>query len=262
MAILHVRNVPENLYELIRRQAQEQNRSISAQVVHLLERAVLESPQAQGEILELTRRRRSLNPERVGAPDSLSLIRQDRDRRLILILGGARSGKSACAEKLALEHSGSVTYVATAQALDEEMAARIAQHQRDRPGGWQTREIPTGVGAALTADPPQTDVILVDCLTLLVSNLLMQTTDHEGEVDEKGAAGRVESEIEGLLEAIQSIPAVWIMVSNEVGLGLVPPYPLGRAYRDLLGRVNQRLAAQAEQVIFMVAGIPMRLTPQ
>jgi adenosylcobinamide kinase/adenosylcobinamide-phosphate guanylyltransferase len=188
------------------------------------------------------------------------LLRQDRDQ-LMLILGGARSGKSACAEKLALEHGGSVTYVATAQALDDEMAARIAQHKLDRPGKWQTREIPTGVGAALSADPPQTDVILLDCLTLLVTNLLMQTADNEGEADEKAAAGLVEAEIDSLLNAIRAIPASWIVVSNEVGLGLVPPYPLGRIYRDLLGRVNQRLAAQAEQVIFMIAGIPMRLAP-
>jgi adenosylcobinamide kinase/adenosylcobinamide-phosphate guanylyltransferase len=104
----------------------------------------------------------------------------------------------------------------------------------------------------------------VDCLTLLVSNLLLAVssgTDEELSADEAAATALVETEIERLLESIRAIPAEWIVVSNEVGLGLVPPYPLGRLYRDLLGRANQRLASQADPVIFMIAGIPMRLAP-
>ena len=188
--------------------------------------------------------------------------------KLTLILGGARSGKSSYAERLALQHGGQVLYVATAQPLDGEMAERIANHQKNRPANWQTLEIAGAVGALLKSRTQsgtlQTGVILVDCLTLLVSNLLLAVSSGTGEdltVDEEAATALVETEITRLLEAVQTIPAEWIIVSNEVGLGLVPSYPLGRVYRDLLGRANQRLASRADQVIFMIAGIPMRLTP-
>jgi len=184
--------------------------------------------------------------------------------KLTLILGGARSGKSSYAERLARQNGGAVLYVATAQALDGEMAERIAIHQQNRPDNWQTLEIPSGVGLKLLAHPPQVKVILLDCLTLLVSNLLMATASGLGDdmqVDEGGATELVETEIAQLQAAIQSVEAEWIVVSNEVGLGLVPRYPLGRVYRDLLGRANQRLAAGADQAIFMIAGVPMRLSP-
>jgi len=178
---------------------------------------------------------------------------------LTLILGGARCGKSSYAEKLALQCAARVLYIAAAQALDAEMAARIAVHKQGRPEGWQTLEIPRRVGQALKTHAPPAEMILVDCLTLLVSNLLMEATGEAGEADEQAAAALVETEITDLLETIHASPAAWVVVSNEVGLGLVPPYPLGRIYRDLLGHANQRLAAQADQVIFMIAGIPMRL---
>jgi adenosylcobinamide kinase/adenosylcobinamide-phosphate guanylyltransferase len=188
--------------------------------------------------------------------------------KLTLILGGARSGKSGYAERLATERGGQVLYIATAQPLDGEMAERIANHQKHRPANWQTLEIPRELGASLLSETRskrlQPGVILVDCLTLLVSNLLLAVssgTDEELSADEAAATALVETEIERLLESIRAIPAEWIVVSNEVGLGLVPPYPLGRLYRDLLGRANQRLASQADQVIFMIAGMPMRLAP-
>jgi adenosylcobinamide kinase / adenosylcobinamide-phosphate guanylyltransferase len=188
--------------------------------------------------------------------------------KLTLILGGARSGKSSYAERLAAQHGGPVLYVATAQPLDGEMAERIANHQSNRPAHWQTLEIPSAVGASLVDKTKSkallADVILVDCLTLLVSNLLLAVstgTDEDLTVDEEAATALVETEITQLLDTVRAIPAEWILVSNEVGLGLVPPYPLGRVYRDLLGRANQRCASQADQVIFMIAGIPMRLAP-
>ena len=184
--------------------------------------------------------------------------------KLSLILGGARSGKSSYAERLATQHGGQVLYVATARSLDGEMAERIANHQKNRPSDWQTLEIARDVGTTLLSRPPEADVILVDCLTLLVSNLALAVASGTGEdltADETAATALVETEITRLLEAVQAIPAEWIVVSNEVGLGLVPPDPLGRVYRDLLGRANQRMAAKADQVIFMIAGIPMRLTP-
>jgi adenosylcobinamide kinase/adenosylcobinamide-phosphate guanylyltransferase len=184
--------------------------------------------------------------------------------KLTLILGGARSGKSRYAERLATQHGGQVLYIATAQPLDDEMAERIANHQKQRPANWQTLEISSAVAASLQSRIIQAELILVDCLTLLVSNLLLAVSSGTGEdltVDEEAASALVETEITRLLEVIRAIPAEWIIVSNEVGLGLVPPYPLGRVYRDLLGRANQRLASQADQVFFMIAGIPMRLAP-
>jgi len=181
--------------------------------------------------------------------------------RLILVLGGARSGKSSYAEGLAGQLSDRVLYVATAQAKDEEMQKRIAAHRRARPSTWRTVAAPVGVGravrAALGAQPA--DVVLVDCLTLLVSNAVLQGVADEDldDVDEQSAQQWVDAELDGLLEAIRTGDTVWIVVSNEVGWGLVPPYPLGRVYRDLLGRANQRLARVADKVYLMVAGLPL-----
>ena len=175
--------------------------------------------------------------------------------KLTFLLGGARSGKSSCAQRLAKERGGRVLLIATATPGDSEMAARILQHQKERPAGWATREIPLGVAAALNAAPPQADIILLDCLTMLVNNLLLQ--DSTDEIDEAAASLRVENEITSLSELIRESRAEWLIVSNEVGLGLVPPYPLGRSYRDLLGRANQQLAAFADEVFWMVAGIPV-----
>ena len=178
------------------------------------------------------------------------------DKQLILILGGARSGKSDFAERLAahLSPEGSVTYVATATVGDDEMAARIAAHRAHRPATWHTLEVPARVGAAVLNQARYADVILLDCLTLLVSNVLMPA--YEGEPLEV-AKRRVAEEMDALLAAYRHHHATWIVVSNEVGMGLVPPYPLGREYRDALGRANRRLAATADRVLFMVAGIPL-----
>jgi len=170
-----------------------------------------------------------------------------------LILGGARSGKSDYAEKLAAQSAGSVLYIATAEAGDEEMAARIAAHRRARPADWPTLEAPRDLAAALATitEPPQ--VMLLDCLTLLVSNILL-ARENEAQQDIEQA---VYAEIEALLAARRQFGAALLVVSNEVGLGLVPSYSLGRLYRDVLGRANQYLAAQADRVLFMVAGLPL-----
>jgi len=176
--------------------------------------------------------------------------------KLTFILGGARSGKSAYAETLAAQQAGQVLYIATAQALDEEMQARIEAHRQKRPGGWQTLELASNVGGYLLAQPQTADLILLDCVTLLVSNLVLQAAPDLDHPDESSATKVVEAEIAKLLEAIRSIPAHWVVVSNEVGQGLVPPYPVGRLYRDVLGWANQRLAQAADGVIFMVAGLP------
>lgn len=188
--------------------------------------------------------------------------------QLTLILGGARSGKSHYAEKLAAEMGRRVLYIATAEAKDAEMAARIEAHRLSRPPHWQTLEQPQQVGLALTsplgtsplgtsvADYP--DVLLLDCLTLLVSNILL-ALESQPQVAIEAA---VQAEIESLVEAQTRLNIPLIIVSNEVGLGLVPPTPLGRVYRDVLGRANQRLAAAANRVYFMVAGLPMIVKDQ
>lgn len=174
--------------------------------------------------------------------------------RIVLILGGARSGKSAYAERLATELGEPVLFVATATALDEEMRKRITAHQANRPRTWTTLEAPTALGSAIRARADEVRTILVDCFTLLVSNLLVRA----GEGMERGAVEReVEQELVHLLGAASEMGANLVVVSNEVGLGLVPEYPLGRAYRDLLGHANQRLAAAATDVYFMAAGIPV-----
>ena len=174
--------------------------------------------------------------------------------RLTLILGGARSGKSRYAEQAAGRLGGRVLYVATAQPGDEEMTARIAAHQAARPADWETLEAASKVGQAIQDWPGQPDVILLDCVTLLASNVLMGLGELAEEAEAEGA---LNAEISGLLDAQRARPAHWLVISNEVGLGLVPPYPLGRVYRDALGRANQRLAAAAENVLFMVAGLPL-----
>ncbi len=176
---------------------------------------------------------------------------------LTFIIGGARSGKSSYAERLAGEQNGRVLYIATAQALDDEMRTRIAAHRRKRPAGWQTRELSADVGRRLLAEPVQADVVLIDCLTLLVSNLVLEASPDVDHPDELAATVLVQSETDELLNAIRSISARWLVVSNEVGQGVVPAYPAGRLYRDLLGWVNQRLAQAADEVIWMVAGIPV-----
>lgn len=181
-------------------------------------------------------------------------------KRLTFILGGARSGKSAYAQKLAAERGVRVLYVATAQAGDDEMVSRIAAHRAERPDGWQTLEASLSVGPAIRHHasrftlPP--DVILLDCLTLLASNVIVPLPEPVTEADATAALDR---EIDELLAAYRETEAEWIVISNEVGLGIVPAYALGRVYRDALGRANQRLATAADEVLFMVAGLPMRV---
>jgi len=181
--------------------------------------------------------------------------------KLTFIIGGARSGKSTYAEDLASQIGGSTIYIATAQPLDQEMATRIRNHRLSRPSHWKTLEIPSGIASHAAAIPRDTKVILLDCLTLLVSNLLMNQTNHDNHLDEGLAQKSVGVEITSLLELIDNTSAHWIIVSNEVGMGLVPPYPLGRIYRDQLGWANQQIALHADEVILMIAGLPWLLTP-
>ncbi|MCZ8185973.1 MAG: bifunctional adenosylcobinamide kinase/adenosylcobinamide-phosphate guanylyltransferase [Beijerinckiaceae bacterium] len=167
--------------------------------------------------------------------------------RLTLVLGGARSGKSSHAEALARQTGLSRLYLATAQPFDDEMRDRIRQHRADRDGdGWQTIEEPLGLAGAIDRTAGPGVILLVDCLTLWLSNLML--------------AGRaVDEESAGLLAVLAKAAGPVILVSNEVGLGIVPETPLGRAFRDAQGRLNQRVAALADRVIFMAAGLPLIL---
>jgi adenosylcobinamide kinase / adenosylcobinamide-phosphate guanylyltransferase len=169
------------------------------------------------------------------------------------ILGGARSGKSSYAQNLAETTGKSVTFLATAQALDDEMSERIQKHRLERPANWETLEIPFDVAASV--GQIKTKVVILDCVTLLITNLMMQYVNDDI-ADEAPFMAAVHKEIADLLGALQRQQQEWLVVSNEVGLGLVPPYQMGRVYRDAIGWANQRLAREADEVIFMVAGIP------
>ncbi len=173
-------------------------------------------------------------------------------QRLTLILGGMRSGKSSYAQQLA---SGGerVLFVATAEAGDREMEARIRAHRDSRPADWNTLEEPVELVEALGPVLRSYDTVLLDCLTLWVSNALLRERDAES------ARRVIISRANKLQELILDSDCSWIVVSNEVGLGLVPATELGRVYADVLGRVNQAVAADADEVYFMAAGLPIRL---
>jgi len=174
--------------------------------------------------------------------------------KLTILLGGARSGKSTLAEKMAAQLSDRVLYVATAIPFDDEMEIRIEKHKKKRPQSWKTLEIPTGIGKALQEQVQSFDVILLDCITLLVNNLFMECSVDPDNPEEGRISQALIKEIDAIEDLIKSCAADWILVSNEVGMGLVPPYPLGRVYRDLIGWANQRLASIADEVYLMIAG--------
>ena len=173
---------------------------------------------------------------------------------ITLILGGARSGKSSYAQSLAEDTGKSVTFLATAEALDNEMSARIQKHRAERRADWETLEVSLDIASHVQR--LKSDVVILDCMTLLVSNLVMQFVKDDL-VEEAPFKLAVEKEVEELIAAMRKQEQNWIIISNEVGLGLVPPYQMGRVYRDWLGWANQRLAREADKVIFMAAGIPM-----
>jgi adenosyl cobinamide kinase/adenosyl cobinamide phosphate guanylyltransferase len=163
---------------------------------------------------------------------------------ITFVIGGARSGKSRYAESLLAASSPPWAYVATAEAGDEEMAARIEEHRTRRGGNWRTVEAPHDLAAALEACPGIP--ALVDCLTLWLSNLMLAEADIEA------ATARLEA-------ALTAATAPVVLVANEVGLGIVPATPLGRRFRDAQGVLNQRIAAGADKVVLMVAGLPLAI---
>ncbi len=173
-------------------------------------------------------------------------------KELILILGGARSGKSSFAQRVA-RRGRRVLFVATAEARDEDMKRRIAAHRERRPPGWDTLEEPLDLVAALRPVLDRYDIFLLDCLTLWASNLLL---DQPARAED---GRRIPDSARELMDLIAESPATWILVSNEVGQGIVPSSSLGRAYRDALGRVNQLAASRADRVYLMTAGLALEL---
>jgi adenosylcobinamide kinase/adenosylcobinamide-phosphate guanylyltransferase len=175
---------------------------------------------------------------------------QEKDRRTVtLVLGGVRSGKSRFAQEYANRFSR-VVFVATAKPSDAEMLSKIRRHQRERPKHWQTLEEPLELARVVAEQAAKFDVMLVDCLTIFVANLL--------EAEETDPTS-VELRIERFLEALGAAPASVVLVSNEVGSGVVPAYAAGRRFRDALGELNQRVAALADNAVLMVSGLPLAL---
>ncbi len=170
------------------------------------------------------------------------------DFRQLFVIGGARSGKSRHAQRLAEDSGDALLFIATAQAYDKEMRDRIARHQADRDSRWRTIEAPIDLAAAIASEDREGTMILVDCLTLWASNLLLSESDPEPQVA-------------ALLQAVAAPRGRIILVANEVGLGIVPDNALARAFRDLAGMINQRVAAISDRVDMIVAGIPLTLKP-
>jgi adenosylcobinamide kinase/adenosylcobinamide-phosphate guanylyltransferase len=164
---------------------------------------------------------------------------------LTMILGGAASGKSLFAERLIIESGLKRHYIATAQAWDDEMQKKISAHQERRVGDWKVTEAPLDPGAAINASEPG-EIILLDCATLWLSNVML-------------AEKQVESEIQNLLEAFRNRRVPLVIVSNETGMGIVPEHKLGRAFREAQGLLNQKLAEAADSAVLVVAGLPLVL---
>jgi len=175
---------------------------------------------------------------------------------LILITGGVRSGKSRLAERLAGERGDRVTYIATMEALDDEVRERIRVHRNRRPPHWVTVEAPCAVAEAIAERGPTSDAIVVDCLGLLVSNILLR---QPAEMPYAERCAEVLERVRQIAEVAAKVPATVIVVSNEVGWGVVPESLLGRLFRDAMGWCNQILAASAGRVFLTVAGIPVDL---
>jgi len=171
-----------------------------------------------------------------------------------LIIGGARSGKSTYAQETARRSGKKVLFVATAEAGDEEMRQRIEKHQQSRPAGWVTLEATDSLGSRIAAESGDAEIVIIDCVTLLVSNIFQRCGEEADPADVEKAA---RAEIDELIEGIHRVDADFLIVTNDVGLGLVPADSVSRLYRDILGAANQALARHADEVVLMVAGVPV-----
>lgn len=180
--------------------------------------------------------------------------------KIVFVTGGARSGKSMFAQGLAEKYTD-VAYVATSVATDDEMRERIRMHQNSRPQSWKTYE--TQKNMPMVFDQNTHGVFLVDCITVYIGNAVVEAADEESEIIDMDVQFRIENntmdEIRRIVDALRIKNMDAIFVSNEVGMGLVPAYPMGRMFQDVTGRVNKFLAGLADEVYFVVSGIPMKL---
>jgi adenosylcobinamide kinase/adenosylcobinamide-phosphate guanylyltransferase len=167
--------------------------------------------------------------------------------RVTLVLGGVRSGKSRFALEIAFG-APSVTFIATARSSDDEMRRKIERHQSERPSHWRTREEPLQLAEAISSEQDASETTVVDCLTLFAANLMEAYGDNRSAMN---------AAIDALCSVLSTINRRIVLVSNEVGSGIVPAYAAGRQFRDLLGEINQRVAAVADNVVLMVAGLPL-----
>lgn len=179
---------------------------------------------------------------------------------LWFVTGGARSGKSSSAERLAAATGRPVVYIATMEPLDDELERRVAAHRAARPADWTTVEAPLDPAGALAAADAG-DCALLDCISLWVANRMAPLGESPAPGDLARLEARLDGEVERLVETARARAGETVVVTNEVGGGLVPPYPLGRAYRDVLGRVNQRLSLAADRAWLLVAGRALELPP-
>lgn len=191
---------------------------------------------------------------------------------LILVLGGARSGKSSLAQSLALAQDLPVTYVASAVAIDVEMEERIARHRKERPDSWETVEAPYSGDREIPIFCQEPGFVIWDCVTVFLSNLVFADFEDQGHGTGRGKTlgeenlevhqGReaeILSRFELMLSRLEDCPGSLVIVANEVGLGIIPEYPLSRYFRDLAGRVNRLLAQKADKVYFIIAGVPLEI---
>lgn len=183
--------------------------------------------------------------------------------KAILVTGGARSGKSSYAEKLARELGGNILYIATSIPFDDEMKSRVKKHRESRPDEWDTYEGYKGLGHVISEKSSEYNGILLDCITVMVTNLLLEYPgiDYDNACceDFEEAEKTIKGEVEELLEGISQAEATVIMVTNELGSGIVPENLLGRVFRDIAGRMNQYIAEQCDEVFITVCGLPLKL---
>jgi len=183
--------------------------------------------------------------------------------KIILITGGARSGKSTYAEKLAMEENTKVLYVATSIPFDDEMKERVKKHRSRRPSNWDTFEGYKDLKNIFTNQSLEFNVVLLDCITIMVTNLILEKIGENIEIFSEEELNQIEreilKEIADFLDAAMATTKSIILVTNEVGLGIVPEYKLARVFRDIAGRVNQYIASRAEEVFLVVCGIPVKV---
>lgn len=182
--------------------------------------------------------------------------------KIILVTGGARSGKSNFAESLCKKQNNRTAYIATSVAFDEEMKSRIKKHQEDRPKKWKTFEIYRDIYSIIEDVSKEHDTVILDCVTLLVNNLMFNsdididkaTTEEIDELE-----SYIKDQVSKLIEEVKKTDLYFVMVTNEIGLGVVPSYKLGRIYCDFAGRINQMLGKSSDEVYFTVCGIPTKI---